>query len=36
MAIFNAGINRGAWVQLRTGLGMAGLIPAIGEETIVN
>jgi len=36
MAIFNAGINRGAWVQLCPDFSMAGLIPAIGEETIVN
>ena len=32
----NAGIIHGAWLQLITGFGMAGLIPAIGEETINN
>jgi uncharacterized membrane protein len=32
----NAGIIHGAWLMLITGFTMAGLIPAIGEETINN
>ena len=32
----NAGIIHGAWLQLITGFAMAGLIPAIGEESINN
>ena len=30
----NAGILHGAWLQLITGFAMAGLIPAIGKESI--
>lgn len=32
----NAGIIHGAWLQLITGFAMAGLIPAIHEESINN
>ena len=32
----NAGIIHGAWLQLVTGFAMAGLIPAIHEESINN
>jgi peptidoglycan/LPS O-acetylase OafA/YrhL len=30
----NAGILHGAWLQLITGFALAGLVPAMGEETI--
>jgi hypothetical protein len=30
----NAGILHGAWLQLITGFALAGMVPALGEETV--